>query len=147
MSAGLPSDEVADDYKNSLEDLVTNDRYQIGNLTVIAKENIEHGEAIARVLENHIQRVGTHFPRQLPLPSSVTTPNIGLFSSFSKDSDPPGISPKNTVLVFFSSWNFLIWNRHHPLENSRQSMYSIQLSRTLELHTLSTSDATSTTLL
>ena len=72
MSAGLPSDEVADDYKNSLEDLVTNDRYQIGNLTVIAKENIEHGEAIARVLENHIQRVGTCFPRQLPLP------NVGL---------------------------------------------------------------------
>jgi len=68
MSAGLPSDEVADDYKNSLEDLVTNDRYQIGNLTVIAKENIEHGEAIARVLENHIQRVGTCFPHQLPLP-------------------------------------------------------------------------------
>ncbi len=59
MSTGLPSDEVADDYKNSLEDLVSNDRYQIGNLTVIAKENIEHGEAIARVLENHIQRVGT----------------------------------------------------------------------------------------
>ena len=59
MSSGLPSDEVADDYKNSLEDLVNNDRYQIGNLTVIAKENIEHGEAIARVLENHIQRVGT----------------------------------------------------------------------------------------
>ena len=58
MSGGLPSDEVADDYKNSLEDLVSNDRYQIGNLTVIAKENIEHGEAIARVLENHIQRVG-----------------------------------------------------------------------------------------
>jgi hypothetical protein len=76
MSAGLPSDEVADDYKNSLEDLVTNDRYQIGNLTVIAKENIEHGEAIARVLENHIQRVGTYFPLVfdlpfVPLPSSL----------------------------------------------------------------------------
>jgi hypothetical protein len=70
MSAGLPSDEVADDYKNSLEDLVTNDRYQIGNLTVIAKENIEHGEAIARVLENHIQRVGTRFPRQYHSPMS-----------------------------------------------------------------------------
>ena len=70
MSAGLPSDEVADDYKNSLEDLVTNDRYQIGNLTVIAKENIEHGEAIARVLENHIQRVGTRFPHPVPLQMS-----------------------------------------------------------------------------
>jgi hypothetical protein len=70
MSAGLPSDEVADDYKNSLEDLVTNDRYQIGNLTVIAKENIEHGEAIARVLENHIQRVGTRFPSISTTPMS-----------------------------------------------------------------------------
>jgi hypothetical protein len=70
MSAGLPSDEVADDYKNSLEDLVTNDRYQIGNLTVIAKENIEHGEAIARVLENHIQRVGSYLP-SVSEPTSV----------------------------------------------------------------------------
>jgi hypothetical protein len=58
MSAGLPSDEVVDDYKNSLDDLVTNDRISIGNLTVIAKECIEHAQAIARVLENHIMRVG-----------------------------------------------------------------------------------------
>jgi len=57
MSAGLPSDEVVDDYKNSLDDLVTNDRISIGNLTVIAKECIEHAQAIARVLENHILRV------------------------------------------------------------------------------------------
>lgn len=57
MSTGLPSDEVAEDYKGSLDDLVTNDRYQISNLTLIAKENIEHAEAISRVLQNHIQRV------------------------------------------------------------------------------------------
>jgi pre-mRNA cleavage complex 2 protein Pcf11 len=57
MSSGLPSDEVVDDYKNSLDDLVTNDRISIGNLTVIAKECIEHAQAIARVLENHIQQV------------------------------------------------------------------------------------------
>lgn len=55
--SGLPSDEVAEDYKGSLEDLVTNDRYQISNLTLIAKENIEHAEAISRVLQNHINRV------------------------------------------------------------------------------------------
>lgn len=57
MSVTLPSDEVAEDYKNALDDLVTNDRYQIANLTMIAKENIEHAEAIARVLINHIKRV------------------------------------------------------------------------------------------
>lgn len=62
MSAGLPSDEVVDDYKNSLDDLVTNDRISIGNLTVIAKECIEHAQAIARVLENHILRVSLWHP-------------------------------------------------------------------------------------
>jgi hypothetical protein len=65
MSAGLPSDEVVDDYKNSLDDLVTNDRISIGNLTVIAKECIEHAQAISRVLENHIQRVSLYqFPTE-----------------------------------------------------------------------------------
>lgn len=58
MSAALASDEVAEDYKNSLEDLTSNDRFQISNLTVIAKENTEHAMAISRVLENHIRTVG-----------------------------------------------------------------------------------------
>jgi pre-mRNA cleavage complex 2 protein Pcf11 len=58
MSSSLPSDEVAEDYKNSLEDLTTNDKFQISNLTVIAKENTEHAMAISRVLENHIRTVG-----------------------------------------------------------------------------------------
>lgn len=58
IMSGLVSDEVAEDYKNSLEDLTTNDRFQISNLTVIAKENTEHAMAISRVLENHIRSVG-----------------------------------------------------------------------------------------
>ncbi|KAI9836246.1 MAG: hypothetical protein M1819_001583 [Sarea resinae] len=57
MSSGLPSDEVAEDYKNSLEDLTMNSRYEISNLTVIAKENTEHAMAISRVLENHIRNL------------------------------------------------------------------------------------------
>jgi len=61
MSSGLASDEVAEDYKNSLEDLTTNDKFQISNLTVIAKENTEHALAISRVLENHIRTVGVSF--------------------------------------------------------------------------------------
>ncbi len=60
MSVGLPSDEVAEDYKNSLEDLTINSRYEISNLTVIAKENTEHAMAISRVLENHIKVVSTY---------------------------------------------------------------------------------------
>ncbi len=57
MPSGAPSDEVAEDYKNSLEDLQLNSRYEISNLTVIAKENTEHAMAISRVLENHISKV------------------------------------------------------------------------------------------
>lgn len=57
MSSGLPSDEVAEDYKNSLEDLSINSRYEISNLTIIAKENTEHAMAISRVIENHIRTV------------------------------------------------------------------------------------------
>ena len=57
MSVGLPSDEVAEDYKSSLEDLIDNSRLVINNLTVIAKENIEHASAISRTLENHIRSV------------------------------------------------------------------------------------------
>ena len=57
MSGGLPSDEVAEDYKNSLEDLSINSRYEISNLTIIAKENTEHAMAISRVIENHIRTV------------------------------------------------------------------------------------------
>lgn len=64
MSVGLPSDEVAEDYKNSLEDLTINSRYEISNLTVIAKENTEHALAISRVLENHIK--STPPDRKLP---------------------------------------------------------------------------------
>lgn len=60
--SGLASDEVAEDYKNSLEDLITNDKFQISNLTVIAKENTEHAMAISRVLENHIRTVGRNLP-------------------------------------------------------------------------------------
>ena len=62
MSVGLPSDEVAEDYKSSLEDLVQNSRIEISNLTVIAKENTEHAMAISRVLENHIRNVSSIRP-------------------------------------------------------------------------------------
>lgn len=55
--SGLVSDEIAEDYKSSLEDLTTNDGITIRFLTVMAKENTEHAEAISRVLEKHIRSV------------------------------------------------------------------------------------------
>lgn len=58
MSYGLQSDEVAEDYRKALEDLTMNSRYEISNLTVIAKENTEHALAISEALKSHIKRVG-----------------------------------------------------------------------------------------
>ena len=63
MATGIASDEVAEDYKNSLDDLTLNSRYEISNLTVIAKENVDHALAISRVIENHIRNVSLPFGR------------------------------------------------------------------------------------
>ncbi len=94
--SGLPSDEVAEDYKGSLEDLVTNDRYQISNLTLIAKENIEHAEAISRVLQNHINRVRCLvlpiFPRAtdaLQAPPARKLPALYVLDSIAKNVGSP----------------------------------------------------------
>lgn len=57
MSDILPSDEVALDFQDALQDLQINNRFEISNLTIIAKENTEHAQAISRALEKHIKTV------------------------------------------------------------------------------------------
>lgn len=57
MSADQIYDEVALDFQESLQDLQNNNRYEISNLTIIAKENTEHAQAISVVLEKHIKTV------------------------------------------------------------------------------------------
>jgi hypothetical protein len=59
------AEEVAEDYRLALEDLNTNARFEISNLTVIARENTEHALAIAQTLEQHILKVG---PTPAPSP-------------------------------------------------------------------------------
>ena len=58
MSYEVSSDEVADDYLQALRGLEMNSRYEISNLTVIAKENTEHALAIAEAVKTHIKQVG-----------------------------------------------------------------------------------------
>ncbi|KAK6352663.1 hypothetical protein TWF730_009477 [Orbilia blumenaviensis] len=61
----VPSpEELAEDYRSSLEDLSVNSRWEITNLTVIAKENIHAAQAISKVIEEHIQK--TSPLRKLP---------------------------------------------------------------------------------
>ncbi|CAZ82508.1 unnamed protein product [Tuber melanosporum] len=63
-STQLSSEEIAEDYRSSLEDLAFNSRYEISNLTVIAKENIHAAQAIARTIEEHITKTSPN--RKLP---------------------------------------------------------------------------------
>jgi pre-mRNA cleavage complex 2 protein Pcf11 len=58
MSYASPSDEVAEDYTQALRALEMNSRYEISNLTVIAKENTEHALAISEAVKTHIKQVG-----------------------------------------------------------------------------------------
>ena len=78
MSYGV-SDEVAEDFKLALEDLTMNSRYEISNLTVIAKENTEHALAISDALKDHIKKVGQFntSERQSPTLHSRTLVALG----------------------------------------------------------------------
>lgn len=60
------SAEVAEDYRLALEDLSSNMRFEISNLTVIARENTEHALSIAEVIQQHILKV-----RVIYLPTSI----------------------------------------------------------------------------
>jgi hypothetical protein len=55
------SDGVAEDFRQALLDLTMNSRYEISNLTVIARENTEHAYAISEALKHHIKQVGLDF--------------------------------------------------------------------------------------
>jgi pre-mRNA cleavage complex 2 protein Pcf11 len=55
--SGVTSDEVAEDFGDSLKELQTNDRGQISLLTKIAEEATEHAQAISRAIEHHINTV------------------------------------------------------------------------------------------
>lgn len=66
-----PAEEIAADYRAALEDLFTNTAAQIGTLTAVAKDNIEHAQAISAALTAHIKKVST-----LPGGRSVCNTNI-----------------------------------------------------------------------
>lgn len=48
---------VSEDFGDSLKDLTQNNRYEISNLTIIAKENTEYAQAISQTLVGHIKSV------------------------------------------------------------------------------------------
>ncbi|KAI1633944.1 hypothetical protein F4809DRAFT_555551 [Biscogniauxia mediterranea] len=64
MSSYSESEAVARDFREALEDIQSNARYEIQNLTLIARENTEHALAISGALQEHIKRVAPH--KKLP---------------------------------------------------------------------------------
>ncbi|KAJ5038869.1 uncharacterized protein L3040_006548 [Drepanopeziza brunnea f. sp. 'multigermtubi'] len=64
MSYGGQSDEIAESFADALKDLGINSRYEISNLTVIAKENTDHSLTISEALKTHIKQVAP--PKKLP---------------------------------------------------------------------------------
>jgi pre-mRNA cleavage complex 2 protein Pcf11 len=57
MSYNESEDFVAD-FREALDDLQVNNRYDIQNLTMIARENTEHALGISSALQDHVKRVG-----------------------------------------------------------------------------------------
>jgi hypothetical protein len=64
MSSYDDSADFEEDFREALEDLQMNNRFDIQNLTMIARENTEHALGISQVLQDHIKKVG-QFPRSV----------------------------------------------------------------------------------
>ncbi|KAG7294300.1 hypothetical protein NEMBOFW57_004371 [Staphylotrichum longicolle] len=71
--------DVAEDYRQALEDLTVNSRIEIATLTNIARENANHGFAIAEALANHIKKA----------PPSRTLPALYVLDSVVKNVPTP----------------------------------------------------------
>ncbi|KAI1202001.1 hypothetical protein F5X97DRAFT_289054 [Nemania serpens] len=85
MSSYSESEAVAKDFREALEDIQTIGRPEISNLTIIARENIEHALAISGALVDHIKRAAPH--KKLPplyvldsIAKNVGTPYTLFFS-------------------------------------------------------------------
>ncbi|MCJ1285316.1 hypothetical protein MMC26_004656 [Xylographa opegraphella] len=137
MSGGHLSEEVAEDYKSGLEFLTTNDRYGINNLTVIAKENTEHADAIAKVLEERIR---------------TAPPNHKLFALYLLDSIAKNIGTPYTLFLghnlyrtFMGAYSLVdhqvrkkldemlkTWKNPVPGSTDKRPVFPVEITRTIE---------------
>lgn len=80
--------EVIEDYQSALDGLTMNSRFEITNLTQIARDLTNYAFPIAETLEQHIKKVGGPVPRahrsclcrEASLPSHDLTSCIPTFS-------------------------------------------------------------------
>lgn len=57
MNSTPDVEEVAEEYRSSLRDLVNNSKPHITMLTMLAEENRAHAAVIVKVIEEHIHEV------------------------------------------------------------------------------------------
>jgi len=115
------AEAVAEDYRDALEGLTMNSRVEINNLTLIARENTEHGLAIAKALREHIKKVGLSIPgsRSRKALGEVSCP---LFQDFML---PSALTVEHQELTR---------RRFNPLGNCQPCIFWILLSRMLGHH-------------
>ncbi|KAH0287016.1 hypothetical protein M436DRAFT_38594 [Aureobasidium namibiae CBS 147.97] len=137
MSADQISDEVALDFQESLQDLQNNNRYEISNLTIIAKENTEHAQAIAMVLEKHIKTTapGRKLPALYVLDSIVK--NVGtpytvylgrnLFSTFMDSYTLVDSQTRKSMEAMLKTWKEPVPGSMDP-----RPVFPAEVTRTIE---------------
>lgn len=115
----LPSAEVAADFRDALQDLKFNSRPEISNLTIIAKENTEHAQAISRELENHIRTVGLSTATVKPLLTHAvqTRPEWKLPALYVLDSIVKNVGTPYTVYLGRNLYNTFV-NTYTLVDNA-----------------------------
>ncbi|WPH00977.1 Hypothetical protein R9X50_00381100 [Acrodontium crateriforme] len=105
---------LADDFEESLQDLTQNNRLEISNLTLIAKESTEFAQDISKVLEKHIK--STAPTRKLPalyvldsIVKNVGTPytvylSRGLYSTFMEAYTQVDSNTRRSMEAMLKTW-------------------------------------------
>ena len=99
MPPDVTAAEVAEDYKLALEDLNSNLRPEISNLTLIARENTEHAHAISEVLMDHIIKVGERLASPLYPPAFAPHVENSLVHETPKLTSDVGAATKETASI------------------------------------------------
>ena len=104
ISGGNASAAVSEDFADSLRDLTQNNRYEISNLTIIAKENTEHAQAISKALESHIKTVRHRFAMTRKR-NSFWVPIVGCpYFELGVEADTPNRQHQRKNYLHYTSW-------------------------------------------
>lgn len=88
--------EVIEDYQSALDGLTLNSRFEITNLTQIARDLTNYAFPIAETLEQHIKKVGGPHPETCV--ATVRPERAGSISS-GPEPPPPDLSKQESLIT------------------------------------------------